>query len=288
MITQSAETLLLRTFCLEPFHSFSVAELSSKTGVSRNWIYKLLDEFKVFDLLLEERKTYRLDFSNLLCRRIKTFFDAKFIFDSPFRDRILRISEKITYEMNPVSIVLVGSVAVGREREISDIDFLVISGKKRVPLIENTNIIVMTRLEFEKKYAKGDDFIVSALAYGKIIYDKEFFIRFYEKPLPAFTEETIQEKIHYCEKLQDRIYSLLRSDEERAREETLHLTLQCARIVLLRQRIIPGTKYDITEQVKKYDEELAYIIEELMKSRKIAREKILEFLRKCRISVESF
>jgi len=284
MIAQSAETLLLRTFCLEPFRSFPVGELSSKTGVSRNWIYKLLGEFKAFNLLLEERKTYRLDFSNLLCRRIKTFFDAKFIFNSSFRDRILRISEKIIYEMNPDSIILVGSVAAGKERETGDVDFLVITGKKRVPLIENTNIIAMTKSEFEKKYTKGDDFIISALAYGKIIYDKEFFIRFYEKPLPAFTEETIQEKIRYCEKLQDRIYSLLRSDEERAREETLHLALQCARIVLLRQRIIPGTKYDIAEQVKNYDEELACIIEELIKTRKVSREKILEFLRKCRIS----
>lgn len=88
MIIRNAETLILRTFCLEPFHSFSVAELASKTRVSRNWIYKLLDEFKAFNMLLEERKTYRLDFSNLLCRRIKTFFDARFIFNSPFRDRI--------------------------------------------------------------------------------------------------------------------------------------------------------------------------------------------------------
>ncbi len=287
MITQNAETLILRTFCLEPFRSFSVAELSSKTGVSRNWIYKLLDEFKAFNLLLEERKTYRLDFSNLLCRRIKTFFDAKFIYNSPFRDRVLRISEKIIYEMNPDSIVLVGSVAAGKERETSDIDFLVISGKKRVPLIENTNIIAMTRSEFEKKYIKGDDFIISALAYGKIIYDKEFFIKFFEKPLPAFTEEIIQEKIRYCERLQDRIYALLKSDEERAREEALHFALQCARIILLRRKIIPGTKYDIAEQVKNYDGELARIIEELIKTRKIGREKILEFLRKCRISMES-
>jgi len=40
-----------------------------------------------------------------------------------------------------------------------------------------------------KKYLKGDDFIASSLSFGKIIYDEEYFIRFYEKPLPIFSSE---------------------------------------------------------------------------------------------------
>jgi hypothetical protein len=38
----------------------------------------------------------------------------------------------------------------------------------------------MSRVEFEKRHLKGDYFIVSALAYGKIIYDMEFFVQFCE------------------------------------------------------------------------------------------------------------
>jgi len=42
-------------------------------------------------------------------------------------------------------------------------------------MIENVNIVIMTKREFEEKYIKGDDFVVSALAFGKILYDHEFF-----------------------------------------------------------------------------------------------------------------
>jgi len=102
-----------------------------------------------------------------------------------------------------------------------------------------------------------------------------FFINFYEKPLPVFSQELIQEKIKYCEKLENRIYALLRSDTEMAREELLHLALQVARIILLKNRIIPGVKYDIPLQVKEFNEEISRLIRELIDGKKIGKEKYL-------------
>jgi hypothetical protein len=42
---------------------------------------------------------------------------------------------------------------------------------------------------------------------------------FFENPLQIFSQESIQEKINYCEKLKERIYTLLRTDEKKASED---------------------------------------------------------------------
>jgi len=181
---------------------------------------------------------------------------------------------------SPECVVLVGSVALGRHVEERDVDYLVISSRKEVPLTGNVNIVVLDRKEFERKFIAGDDFIVSALAYGKVIHDREYFTGFYAKPLPAFSTEVVQEKIEMCEKLRDRVYNLVRVDEERAKEELLNLGLQCARVILLRKGVIPGVKRDIPEQVRSENKELAEIIKRLM-SRKPGRREMLEYLKFC-------
>jgi len=143
---------------------------------------------------------------------------------SRLKDKIIDVGDRIIYECKPSSVVLVGSVAVGKEKDTSDMDFLVISSKKQVPLLkENVNVVLMSKNEFEKKYLKGDDFVISSLSFGKIIYDKEYFVKFYEKPLPVFSSDVIQEKIDYCRKLRNRITHLAGSDVDSAKEELLRI-----------------------------------------------------------------
>ncbi len=282
IIKTEAELNVARTFCNEPFHYFTISELVKKAGISRTWAYKVLDKFKKFNMLIEDRKSYKFDFSNIICKRLKLFFDSEFIMSSKLKDKIVNITEGLIYECKPASVVLVGSVAVGKEKETSDIDFLVISNKREVPLLkENVNIILMNKSEFEKKYFKGDDFIVSSLSFGKIIYDEEYFIRFYEKPLPVFSSEIIQEKIDYCRNLRNRIVHLARSDMDLAKEELLNLALQCARIILLRNKVIPPTKHEIASVVRKYNKNIAKVLNDLMKDKKVSKEKMLEYLRVC-------
>jgi len=149
IIKTEAELNVARVFCNEPFHYFTISEL---VRISRTWAYKVLDKFKKFNMLIEDRKSYKFDFSNIICKRLKLFFDSEFIMSSKLKDKIANIAERIIYECKPVSIVLVGSVAVGKEKETSDIDFLVISSKRDVPLLkENVNIILINKSEFEKK-----------------------------------------------------------------------------------------------------------------------------------------
>lgn len=285
IIKTETELNVARIFCNEPFSYFSISELVDKAGISRTWAYRVLGKFRRFDMLLENRKSYKFDFSNIICKRLKLFFDSEFITSLSLKERIINIADRIIYECKPVSIILVGSVAVEKERKTSDIDFLIISSKKskkEVPLVkENVNMILMNIDEFEKRYFKGDDFIISSLSFGRIIYDREYFIGFYQKPLPAFSDEIIQEKLDYCRKLRDRVYALLRSDVDSARKELLNLLLQCARVILLKNRVIPPTKHEVADAVKEYNKELAEVLGHLMRDEKIGKKKMVEYLRVC-------
>lgn len=283
ILEKESDIRILRNFCSNPFDYFSIAEISKKTELSRNWVYKIIERFEKSKILLIHRKSYKLDFSNNFCKNLKILFDAEYLtsLDEKINETIFNIVNKLMFELEPKSVVLVGSVAQEKSRKDSDLDFLAIGeGREKIPYFENCNIVLVSEKEFKDKYLKGDDFIISALLFGKILLDKNVFIRFFENPLPIFSQEIIQEKIEYCEKLKERIYALLRTDEKKAGEELLHLVLQTARIILLKNKVIPKTKYDISSQVKLFDKNIAKMIEKLLE-KKMKKEEMLEYIKIC-------
>ncbi|MBU4245567.1 nucleotidyltransferase domain-containing protein [archaeon] len=284
ILEKESEIKILRNFYENPFEYFSIAEISEKTDISRNWTYKVMGKLVNSGILSESGKKYKLDFSNIFCKRLKLLFDADFLEsqESGIGRRILSIADKIRFEASPESVMLVGSAAMQKMRKTSDLDFLVVGGKKeKIPFVENANIVSVSEKELTEKYVKGDDFIISALVFGKIIYDREYAVRFLESPLPIFSQELIQEKIKYCETLEERIYSLLKIDETEAKNELLYLALQAGRLVLLRKRIVPKTKHDIAMQVKPYEKELSGIILRLLEGKKMSAKDMLDCAKKC-------
>lgn len=283
IIEKESEINVLRYFCSYPFDYFSIPEISEKIGMSRNWAYRIIRKFEKSNILSISGKRYKLDFSEPFCKRLKLLIDSEYIscMNEKTKISVFNIANKLIFELNPISIVLVGSAALGKQKKDSDIDFLVIGEKKELPYFENCNIVLLAESEFKEKYLKGDDFIISSLLFGKIIFDNNVFIKFFENPLPIFSQEIIQEKIKYCEKLEERIYALLKTDEEKAKEDMLHLALQAARIIMLRNKIIPKTKYDVADQIKQFNKGLSAVVKGLLEGKKISKEKIIEHIKTC-------
>lgn len=283
MIEKESELKVLRNFYDHLFDYFSIIEINQKTGLSRNWIYQIINRWEKFGILDKSGKKYKLNFANLFCQKLKLLFDAEYLngLEPKLKNHILNMANKIIFEIKPQSLILVGSTALGRQKKESDLDFLAIGSNKAIPQLENCNIIVLDETEFKERYAKGDDFILSALLFGKIIFDNNIFINFLKSHLPIFSEELVQEKIKYCEKLKERIYTLLKTDEKKAKEELIYLALQTARIILLKNKIIPKTKYDLAEQIYHFEKNLSKIIKELLQKEKINKEKILDDMKIC-------
>ncbi len=204
------------------------------------------------------------------------------LLDRTTRGAVTNAADRMGYELQPESIVLVGSVATAGQTTKSDLDFLVIvhgDKKHTIPKLENCNVVMFSENEIKDKYLKGDDFVISALSFGKVLLDnKGAFMNFFENPLPVFSSGLIQEKIRYCETLEERVYSLLKmGDESGAKGELLYLVLQAARIALLRNKIIPGTKSDIAGQVNPFNRELAGALKILLTSKKLKKTEILKY-----------
>jgi len=169
IIEEKSEIKVLKNFCNNPFEYFSILQMSKKVKISRNWMYKIMSKFEQFGILERSEKRYKLDFSHLFCKRLKLLFDAEYLssLDENMKNSVFDIAHKIIFEINPQSVVLVGSVAFNEQKKESDIDFLVIAEKKEIPYFENCNIVLLSEKEFKEKYLKGDDFIISALYSGK-------------------------------------------------------------------------------------------------------------------------
>jgi len=280
IIEKESEIKVLRNFYQDIFSYFSVMEISQRTNISRNWVYKIISKFEKEGILEIYGKKYKLDLSNPFCKKLKLFFDSEFVvsLDEKTKNKVFTIINKVVFELNPKSVFLVGSVALNKHKKGSDVDLIVISKNKKIPDLRNCNIVVFSEKEFKEKYLKGDDFVISSLSFGKIIFDKEFLTKFFENPLPTFSQEVIQEKIKYCERLAERIYTLLKTDEKKAREELLFLVLQIARIILLKNKTIPKSKYDIPKQIKNIDKEIYKILKNLLENKKIKKEEIIDYI----------
>ena len=50
---------------------------------------------------------------------------------------------------------------------------------------------------------------------------------------------------------------------------------------MLRNKVIPPTKHEIASAVRKYNENIAKVLNNLMRNERISKEKMIEYLRIC-------
>lgn len=264
VIETKAEISFLRFFCRKPFDSYTVREISRQINLSRYWVYKITDKFRASGLV-GGTKNIKLNFSNFLVKKIKLMFDSEFVLELKEK-KIIELFNTLSLKLSYLSIILVGSWAIKEAGTNSDIDFLLLTERKQeLPFFENCNIIQLTREDFTERYRKGDDFVLDALLYGKILDDKNFFINFFEKPLPVYSQEIIEEKREALKKLKDRVYELMKlGDLKTAKEEVGKFLVQKERLGSLEKREIPKTKKEIINR---------------RKIKKLGREEIFKILR---------
>jgi len=276
MILENKSTIiLLRHLCLNPFDSFSILELSKKLNISRNWLYKNIYYLNQYNILEEKNKRFKLNFRTLFIKKLKIAFDNEFIaeLEKTHYNQILEIFNGLSYKMDYKSIILIGSFAVKEFTEKSDIDFLVVAkNKEEPPLFSNCNIIQLTINEFNEKYSKGDDFIIDTLIHGKIMDDKNFFVNYFQKDLPLFSQEIIEERKEVIIKLKNRVYELLKQQElKMASEELKKLFIQKERLETIQKNKIPLTKQQMLKENKK--------LYKIINKKNFNKEEILNFLK---------
>lgn len=166
--------------------------------------------------------------------------------------------------------VLIGSYARGTAMGRSDVDILVLVPNKprrlRIEPPARVHLQLLGLTEFRERARKGDDYAISALRFGRALYDpgriwSALCEEFREAPWPNW-----HDKIGYGRRRLDFADRLLASgDSDAAAEEYLLAATQIGRALLLQRGIYPLSRPELGPQLQAAGEaEISSIVEELL------------------------
>ncbi len=251
-------------FLLDHSHErFSLYRLARETGLSHTWIYRIIKKLNEENLVLFKERVVQINLYEEKADQLKFYFDHEMISALPSAEKIFLLAGRIKdiYKGYLLSLCLIGSAV--SQTEPADLDFLIITAKSfRFKLesfvpYEKINLIEMTEKEFKEKYLETDDFIISSLASQRILFDKDFIIRFIRRPLPFPEKKIIEERIEQLLKIKERLLiSLSITDRKNIKENLLSLLVQLSRIKLLKAGILPLSKAELPFQIKNVDKKI--------------------------------
>jgi predicted nucleotidyltransferase len=216
-------------FFSRPWKKHYLREICRNAGTNPNTTFRLLKTMQKMGLFATEKVgrtiTYSINKDNPYIRKLlELYHEDKIEYLAEFKIYVNRLRRKI-HDIDPVSIILFGSVARGKASKYSDVDILFITEKKskRNEKIENifkpysryVQFVYFDRNEFRKEYNKGNEFIINILNHGIILHDKNFYYNFLFKNPPRPTKKMIEEKLEDIENRLDEIWEVYRDRKDR-------------------------------------------------------------------------
>lgn len=168
-------------------------------------------------------------------------------------------------------VILIGSYAHEAATKRSDIDILVVGSEDhpRRRKIKSPEFVHMQYEDIKKFRARaeaGDDFVIAALRFGKVVYDPIHAWDGLRREFAMHRWPDWQEKMKYAARRVRLGDDLVQSgDIDAGAEEYLLAATQIARAVLLRKQIYPLSRPQLPAQLRSAGEsQLANVIEDLM------------------------
>ncbi len=269
IISNYSELRMMELLIKKWYESYSVYELSGQAGMTAPTAYKVIKKLLQKKIIVKEKSRIKVDFNNLISCNFKLFSDS---------DRLYQLNEKIVlriinifdimrseYGNEMLAFLVIGSAATGELHEESDIDLLLLVSKRKeieyekrgLLKFEKINIIEMEKKEFEEQYLSSNDFIIGALMNGMVLFDSGFIRFFLTRPLPKPSHEIIIQKKERLDKMKKRLLLLLKDrDYKNLINEFKSYLIEKARIILLQKGIIPSSKVDIINRIRKIEKSL--------------------------------
>jgi len=190
-------------------------------------------------------------------------------------------------------VVLIGSYARGITTWRSDIDVLVLLHEPRRPKLKVPHGMHLHFEDIEKfaqRFAEGDDYVISSVRYGKLLYDRSNFWETLRQQLESARWPDSRDKIGHAErriKLGNELLEM--GDIDAATEEYLFGATQIARAILLRHGLYPLSRPELSKQLLDLGQsDLATDIQTLIEGkcgggdlRRIARALTMALKREC-------
>lgn len=150
-------------------------------------------------------------------------------------------------------VVLIGSYARHVETWWSDVDILVLLAgdySQRLKAPFGTHLQVESQEKFAWRFDEGDDYAISAVTHGQLLYDRSGFWETLRRRLDHAKWPDWREKIKHVKRrlvLGDKLLGV--GDLDAAAEEYLFGATQLARAILLRSGVYPLCRPELSEQL---------------------------------------
>lgn len=150
-------------------------------------------------------------------------------------------------------VVLIGSYAHGAATWRSDVDLLVLLREDRRPKLKvpfGVHLHFEDMENFRRRLAEGDDYVISALRFGKLLHDRLNVWESLRQQMNTARWPDWQEKIKQAEQRMRLADNLLGTgDIDAATEEYLLSATQISRAMLLRRGIYPLSRLELSKQL---------------------------------------
>lgn len=257
MILQSSAVLQLMSALLDVGPEGATREhLVHKADIGTTTFYRAIKPLLQRGLVTEQGNRYVLPLTHPYNFRFKLWCDMEKLYDldDQVRNEVLDIAQRAGQELGESlsALWLVGSAAHGTMNADSDLDFLAVVRKQTLYHPRGTrpiNFVTMTEAEFRNKYAVRDDFVLTALRYGRLLRDSGFAQEFYEHAMPrTLPARQAQAKEGALERHRDNFLFFLRSKEsEEARKALRSHAVSLARMMAQCFGELPRGKEDLIE-----------------------------------------
>lgn len=306
-ILTKAGTSLLRVLCRYAYKEFYPSELAKKVGISVTHTIRLIKVLKNQNVITIRKsgrhELFKLNLENLLAKKFLELFhlERRLEIKKEFRASLEEFVRNLKKNKHIISVILFGSLAKCTETKESDIDLVIITDKisetKKIAsgLIENLfgfykyliEEHIYTKEKFDSFYRKGNDLIINLIKDGIVLYDGGFYQQ-YLKALPSPTQEHIEETLLFAKTNFKEAEKLIQINHESAIIPLKNVVRDCCRAILLMKGFIPGSKHELSDQIKKINPEYSKLLKEINKiyikhmekAEKIEKKTIIKYLNK--------
>jgi len=255
---------------LSPYQLVSMIT-ENKDSITAPTVYSGISRLESLKCIMrsEDRKKVKLDFRSNIAYNFKILRDTLKVneLNNSKKEEIIWSmlgSFQLKYGKSLNTFIVFGSAAELSLTKESDVDILMIVEKEIKEDLSafydsKVHIIIKTQQEIEKDYMINDDFIISILANNLLLYDDGYFRQKFliRDSLPLISGRTVLIREDKIKKEKEVLKMLLDSSD------TIDLSawfekhiINEARLILLKNDKIPGSKQNVLNEIKKLSTQL--------------------------------
>jgi hypothetical protein len=263
--------------------------LVQKASIGTTTFYRVMKPLMESGHVQQEGHRYHLPLSDWYNYRFKLWYDAERLYELDEKDRgeVLDILDAARHRLGSSlrALWLVGSAAHRQLQASSDLDFLAVLEDQTLyhpEAARPVNFVTLTESEFQARLEQRDGFVLSAIQYGLLLFDRDFAQRCCSS---AVQVQPGQRKVHDTERSVERhrtrVLEHLEDEEiDLAAQELQKMSVGLARLMLQAFSELPAGKADLVELSGLYfGPRFCQWLERCLKSKRSTSRQILSALR---------